>query len=143
MLRAQFFATSACPDHRQCTEWLRPNPARVLVQCLEKTNILSGISRNDHTGFTRYRLSDAGKDGDIRTGARLTMAEACASRTHRRQANLPPAGFEDREDHRTPCASVPTLQYPHYAAKSSAPGTLPRSSATVRGQLHPECERGY
>src|SRR5215469_1317689 len=34
------------------------------------------------------------------------MAEACASRTHRRRANPPPAGFEDREDHRTPCASV-------------------------------------
>src|SRR5690242_1801254 len=33
------------------------------------------------------------------------MAEASGSRTHRRQANLPPAGFEDREDHRTPCAS--------------------------------------
>src|SRR5581483_5935387 len=36
----------------------------------------------------------------------LSMAEACASRTHLRQANLPNAGFEDREDHRTPCASV-------------------------------------
>src|ERR1043165_918789 len=34
------------------------------------------------------------------------MAEASGSRTHRRQENLPPAGFEDREDHRTPCASV-------------------------------------
>src|SRR5690242_5702827 len=33
------------------------------------------------------------------------MAEASGSRTHRRQANPPPAGFEDREDHRTPCAS--------------------------------------
>jgi len=34
------------------------------------------------------------------------LAEACVSRTHRRQVDLPPAGFEDREDHRTPCASV-------------------------------------
>src|SRR6266849_1936631 len=34
------------------------------------------------------------------------LAEASGSRTHRRQANLPPAGFEDRESHRTPCASV-------------------------------------
>src|SRR5512135_1818694 len=35
----------------------------------------------------------------------LRMAEASGSRTHRRRANPPPAGFEDREDHRTPCAS--------------------------------------
>ena len=33
------------------------------------------------------------------------MAEACVSRTHRPQENLTTAGFEDREDHRTPCAS--------------------------------------
>jgi len=35
-----------------------------------------------------------------------SVAEACVSRTHRRRANPPPAGFEDREDHRTPCASI-------------------------------------
>ncbi len=34
------------------------------------------------------------------------VAEASGSRTHRRQENLPPAGFEDREDHRSPCASI-------------------------------------
>src|ERR1700683_741745 len=34
------------------------------------------------------------------------MAEASGGRTHRRQENLPPAGFEDRDDHRTACASV-------------------------------------
>jgi len=33
------------------------------------------------------------------------MAEASGGRTHRRQENLPPAGFEDRDDHRTACAS--------------------------------------
>src|SRR5580700_10475354 len=33
------------------------------------------------------------------------MAEASGGRTHRRQGNLPPAGFEDRDDHRTACAS--------------------------------------
>ncbi len=34
------------------------------------------------------------------------MAEASGGRTHRRQANLPPAGFEDRDNHRTACASI-------------------------------------
>src|SRR5690348_3172888 len=34
------------------------------------------------------------------------MAEASGSRTHLRRANPPHAGFEDREDHRTPCASA-------------------------------------
>ncbi len=34
------------------------------------------------------------------------MAEASGSRTHRRQENLPPDGFEDRDGHRTTCASV-------------------------------------
>jgi hypothetical protein len=34
------------------------------------------------------------------------MAEASGGRTHRRQDCLPPAGFEDRDDHRTACASV-------------------------------------
>jgi len=39
----------------------------------------------------------------------LPVAEASGSRTHQRQGNLPPAGFEDREDHRTPCASASIL----------------------------------
>src|SRR5215831_12785573 len=38
------------------------------------------------------------------------LAEASGSRTHRRQGDLPPAGFEDRDDHRTACASAPTLR---------------------------------
>src|SRR5260370_26810085 len=33
------------------------------------------------------------------------MAEANGSRTHRRRRKTPPAGFEDRDDHRTACAS--------------------------------------
>src|ERR1700683_4474303 len=33
------------------------------------------------------------------------MAEASGGRPHRRQENLPPTGFEDRDDHRTACAS--------------------------------------
>jgi integrase len=39
-----------------------------------------------------------------------TLAEACVSRTHRRRANPPPAGFEDRDDHRITFASIlPTI----------------------------------
>src|SRR5450755_4027927 len=34
------------------------------------------------------------------------MAEASGGRTHRRRGNPTPAGFEDRDDHRTACASV-------------------------------------
>ena len=34
------------------------------------------------------------------------MAEACASRTHRRRGDPPPDGFEDRGSHRTACASA-------------------------------------
>ena len=34
------------------------------------------------------------------------MAEASGGRTHRQQEDLPPAGFEDRDDHRTACASA-------------------------------------
>src|ERR1700678_4452373 len=33
------------------------------------------------------------------------MAEASGGRTHRRRGDPPPAGFEDRDDHRTACAS--------------------------------------
>jgi hypothetical protein len=33
------------------------------------------------------------------------MAEASGSRTHRRLDNQPSTGFEDRDDHRTMCAS--------------------------------------
>src|SRR5258706_15595037 len=33
------------------------------------------------------------------------MAEASGGRTHRRRDYPPPAGFEDRDDHRTACAS--------------------------------------
>src|SRR5689334_19056254 len=34
------------------------------------------------------------------------LAEASGSRTHHRRRKTTTAGFEDREDHRTPCASV-------------------------------------
>ena len=34
------------------------------------------------------------------------MAEASGGRTHRRHRKMPPAGFEDRDDHRTACASA-------------------------------------
>jgi trans-2,3-dihydro-3-hydroxyanthranilate isomerase len=34
------------------------------------------------------------------------------------RANLPPAGFEDREDHRTPCASTSSFQFPPTGCKS-------------------------
>src|SRR5580704_12626043 len=33
------------------------------------------------------------------------LAEASGGRTHRRRGDPPPAGFEDRDDHRTACAS--------------------------------------
>src|SRR5579864_8275696 len=34
------------------------------------------------------------------------VAEASGGRTHRRHREMPPAGFEDRDDHRTACASI-------------------------------------
>jgi hypothetical protein len=34
------------------------------------------------------------------------MAEASGSRTHRRRRKTTTAGFEDRDDHRTACASL-------------------------------------
>jgi hypothetical protein len=37
--------------------------------------------------------------------AGFEMAEASGGRTHRRRGDPPPAGFEDRDDHRTACAS--------------------------------------
>src|ERR1700686_4487159 len=37
---------------------------------------------------------------------REEMAEASGGRTHRRRGDPAPAGFEDRDDHRTACASV-------------------------------------
>ena len=46
------------------------------------------------------------------------MAEASGGRTHRRQENLPPAGFEDRDDHRTACASVRIIAEQHRLADS-------------------------
>jgi hypothetical protein len=46
----------------------------------------------------------AGKRQGSRAKA-FVLAEACASRTHRRRGDPPPAGFEDREVHRSPCAS--------------------------------------
>jgi hypothetical protein len=48
------------------------------------------------------------------------LAEASGSRTHRRQENLPPAGFEDREDHRAPCASALSFN-PYYAVSALPP----------------------
>src|SRR5215469_5990536 len=59
------------------------------------------------------------------------MAEACASRTHRRRANPPPAGFEDREDHRTPCASV-LVDLPALLWLSSYPQVRLQSFETTR-----------
>jgi hypothetical protein len=53
------------------------------------------------------------------------MAEACASRTHRRQENLPPAGFEDREDHRTPCASILPVGLRFHVSCSDLPCIVP------------------
>jgi hypothetical protein len=37
---------------------------------------------------------------------RKELAEASGGRTHRRHREMPPAGFEDRDDHRIACASV-------------------------------------
>ena len=36
------------------------------------------------------------------------LAEASGSRTQPATSEMPPAGFEDRDDHRTACASVIT-----------------------------------
>src|SRR5258708_33397164 len=48
------------------------------------------------------------------------MAEASGGRTHRRQEDLPPAGFEDRDDHRTACASMPMCGNPEISIVSSS-----------------------
>src|SRR5579863_1199946 len=44
------------------------------------------------------------------------MAEASGGRTHRRRGDPPPAGFEDRDDHRTACASVLIIAEQHRLA---------------------------
>src|SRR5579864_1781107 len=38
------------------------------------------------------------------------VAEASGGRTHRRHREMPPAGFEDRDNHRIACASILYLQ---------------------------------
>src|SRR5579864_4454246 len=38
------------------------------------------------------------------------VAEASGGRTHRRHRETPPAGFEDRDNHRIVCASILYLQ---------------------------------
>ena len=40
----------------------------------------------------------------------LELAEASGSRTHQRHRKMPSAGFEDRDDHRTACASEGILR---------------------------------
>jgi hypothetical protein len=62
-----------------------------------------------------------------------TLAEACVSRTHRRQVDLPPAGFEDREDHRTPCASV--LRHSQHD-QPPAPSTSPSLRESRLGETN-------
>jgi len=57
-------------------------------------------------GVSERKVCEREPTGEILSAAKEPgiLAEACASRTHRRQANLPPAGFEDRDSHRTACA---------------------------------------
>src|SRR5438552_14915042 len=66
------------------------------------------------------------------------MAEASGSRTHRRQENLPPAGFEDREDHRTPCASIQCLPAFPMVTKD-----LPHIYCILAVVPHMRHQRGY
>jgi hypothetical protein len=64
------------------------------------------------------------------------MAEASGSRTHRRLGNQPSTGFEDRDDHRTMCASKEDF------GKRVAPDCRPaKSSGTcfaLRSVQYPE-----
>src|SRR6266516_379812 len=48
----------------------------------------------------------AGRRNPERSRGNSTMAEANGSRTHHRYREITIAGFEDRDDHRTACASV-------------------------------------
>jgi hypothetical protein len=64
-----------------------------------------GLSRIHHDNRSGYL--DIKMRRRIRLCNRLKrLAEASGSRTHRRRDDPPSAGFEDREIHRNPCASV-------------------------------------
>src|ERR1700722_9854252 len=55
------------------------------------------------------------------------MAEASGGRTHQRRDCPPLAGFEDRDDHRTACASVPlTKQTPRKSRSFTSASKLIR-----------------
>jgi len=52
------------------------------------------------------------------------MAEASGGRTHRRRVDPPSAGFEDRDDHRTACASAGSLNATTKASATNLPGLM-------------------
>src|SRR6266404_2283555 len=66
------------------------------------------------------------------------MAEASGGRTHRRRGDPPPAGFEDRDDHRTACASgkaATDSRSPRIRTEPIAANKDPCSSALIRGLI--------
>ena len=70
------------------------------------------------------------------------MAEASGGRTHQRQDCLPLAGFEDRDDHRTACASASKNQKGHGLEQSPAADWIcipsqPVEIRAIRGRFFP------
>src|ERR1039458_6577454 len=59
----------------------------------------------------------------------LKLAQVSWGRSDRRQENLPPAGFEDRDDHRTTCAS-------RKAARIRADSHASKPSLTAQEKVH-------
>src|ERR1700733_14071068 len=59
------------------------------------------------------------------------MGEARGGRTNRRQANLRPAGFDDRDDHRTACASPCIINKLHTDTSYHCIRSLARQQATT------------
>src|SRR5580704_19038841 len=56
------------------------------------------------------------------------LAEASGGRTHRRRGDPPPTGFEDRDDHRTACASGKSR---HGYTRTSKGEDQTRKSSTI------------
>src|SRR5690349_1757930 len=59
------------------------------------------------------------------------LAEASGGRTHRRRDCPPPAGFEDRDDHRTACASAVNSSTKR-PPTSGPPRKMPGSQSSLR-----------
>src|SRR4029077_20971055 len=90
---------------------------RLGLRCtMSRSLCCSRRSRRRHIGYSSCEgwLRTGQLDGE-RQQVLEKMAEASGGRTHRRRGDPPPAGFEDRDDHRTACASV-TVELHHRSA---------------------------